>query len=112
MDGSCSAPWLNGPGADNLDQKFSALKMPTLLVWGKQDAITPLSLAEAMHRAASQSVLAVYGGCGHIAVVSCMDRIAPTVLDFLSGTRQQPGQTIEGTRKLSIQYQSAILVRI
>ena len=82
-------------GADNLDQKFSALTMPVLLVWGKQDAITPLSLAEAMHRAAPQSELVIYGGCGHIAVVTCMDRIAPRVLDFLSGTGQQPGQTIE-----------------
>jgi pimeloyl-ACP methyl ester carboxylesterase len=77
-------------GVDNLDQRFSALKMPLLLVWGKQDAITPLSLAEAMHSAAPQSVLAIYDGCGHIAVVTCMDRIAPTVLDFLSGTGQQP----------------------
>jgi hypothetical protein len=60
--------------------------MPTLLVWGKQDAITPLSLAEAMHGAASHSVLAVYGGCGHIAVVSCMDHRAgkrPTSSLFL-----------------------------
>ena len=82
-------------GADNLDERFSALKMPMLIVWGKEDAITPLSVAESMHRAAPQSVLAVYGGCGHIAVVTCMDRIAPTVLDFLSGAGLQPGQTIE-----------------
>jgi pimeloyl-ACP methyl ester carboxylesterase len=82
-------------GADTLDRKFSALKMPMLIVWGQQDAMTPLSLGESMHRDAPQSVLAVYGGCGHIAVVTCIDRIAPTMLDFLSGTSQQPGQTIE-----------------
>ncbi len=82
-------------GADFLDQEFPALKMPMLIVWGKLDAITPLSLAESMHRAAPQSVLAVYGGCGHVAVVTCMDRIAPTVLGFLSGPGLKPGQTIE-----------------
>ena len=82
-------------GADYLDQKFSALKMPMMIIWGQQDAMTPLSLGESMHHAAPQSVLAVYGGCGHIAVVTCIDRIAPRVLDFLSGTGQQPGQTIE-----------------
>jgi pimeloyl-ACP methyl ester carboxylesterase len=82
-------------GADNLDEKFSALKMPLLIVWGKQDAMTPLALGESMHRAAPQSTLVVYDGCGHIAVVTCGNAIAPTVLSFLSGTGPDPGKTIE-----------------
>jgi len=82
-------------GADDLDEKFSALKMPLLIVWGKQDVMTPLSLGESMHRAAPQSTLAIYDGCGHIAVVTCMNEIAPTVLSFLSGTGPEPGKTIE-----------------
>jgi pimeloyl-ACP methyl ester carboxylesterase len=82
-------------GADDLDEKFSALKMPLLIVWGKQDVMTPLSLGESMHRAAPQSVLAIYDGCGHIAVVTCMNQIAPTVLSFLSGKGPEPGKTIE-----------------
>jgi pimeloyl-ACP methyl ester carboxylesterase len=82
-------------GADDLDEKFSALKMPLLIVWGKQDAMTPLSLGESMHRAAPQSTLAIYDGCGHIAVVTCINQIVPTVLSFLSGTGPEPGKTIE-----------------
>ncbi len=82
-------------GADDLDEKFSALKMPLLLVWGKQDAMTPLSLGESMHRAAPQSILAIYDGCGHIAVVTCINQIVPTVLNFLSGAGPEPGKTIE-----------------
>jgi pimeloyl-ACP methyl ester carboxylesterase len=82
-------------GADDLDAKFSALKMPLLIVWGKQDAMTPVSLGESMHRAAPQSVLAIYDGCGHIAVVTCGKQIAPTMLSFLSGTGPEPGKTIE-----------------
>jgi pimeloyl-ACP methyl ester carboxylesterase len=82
-------------GADDLDEKFSALKMPLLIVWGKQDAMTPLSLGGSMHRAAPQSTLAIYDGCGHIAVVTCTNQIVPTVLSFLSGTGPEPGETIE-----------------
>jgi pimeloyl-ACP methyl ester carboxylesterase len=82
-------------GADDLDEKFSTLKMPLLIVWGKQDAMTPLSLGESIHRAAPQSTLAIYDGCGHIAVVTCINQIAPTVLSFLSGTGPDPGKTIE-----------------
>jgi pimeloyl-ACP methyl ester carboxylesterase len=82
-------------GADDLDAKFSKLKMPLLIVWGKDDAMTPLSLGESMHRAAPQSVLVIYDGCGHIAVVTCINEIVPTVLSFLSGTGPEPGKTIE-----------------
>ena len=82
-------------GVDDLDQKFSALKMPLLIVWGKDDMMTPLSVGESMHRAAPQSVLAVYDGCGHIAVVTCMNEIVPTVLSFLSGSGPEPGKTLE-----------------
>lgn len=82
-------------GADDLDEKFSALKMPLLIVWGKQDVMTPLSLGESMHRAAPQSVLAIYDGCGHIAVVTCINEIAPTMLSFLAGSGLEPGKTIE-----------------
>jgi pimeloyl-ACP methyl ester carboxylesterase len=82
-------------GADDLDEKFSGLKMPLLIVWGRQDAMTPLSLGESMHRAAPQSILAVYDGCGHIAVVTCGNAIASTMLNFLSGKGPEPGKTIE-----------------
>jgi pimeloyl-ACP methyl ester carboxylesterase len=72
-------------GTEVLDRRFSDLKMPLLIVWGKEDALTPVAVGEAMHRAAPLSELAVYDGCGHIAVVTCVDRIAPTVVEFLGG---------------------------
>jgi pimeloyl-ACP methyl ester carboxylesterase len=81
-------------GHDYVDGKFSALKMPMLIVWGKQDVLTPLRLGEEMHREAPQSVLAICDGCGHIAAYACVERVAPTVLDFLAGSEPQPGQTI------------------
>jgi len=81
-------------GSDFLDQRFSALKMPMLIVWGRQDKLTPLFLGDWMHSAAPQSVLAVYDGCGHMAVATCGDQIAPAVVGFLSGVGPQPGQVI------------------
>ena len=81
-------------GADVLDSKFSALKMPMLIVWGREDRVTPLALGESMHRAAPQSILAICDGAGHIAPSTCADRVNPAVLAFLSGAGPQPGQTI------------------
>ena len=82
-------------GADVLDRRFASLKMPLLIVWGKQDALTPLTIGEAMRRAAPQSVLEVYDGCGHIAVQTCADRIAPMTVNFLGGAGPQAGKRIE-----------------
>jgi pimeloyl-ACP methyl ester carboxylesterase len=82
-------------GADLLDQSFSSLKMPLLIVWGKQDALIPETVGEAMHVAAPQSVLEVYDGCGHIAVVTCADRIAPAMASFVDGKGPPAGSTIE-----------------
>ena len=81
-------------GRDVLDSKFSSLKMPLLIVWGRQDQVTPLALGESMHRAAPQAILAVCNSAGHVAVMTCADRINPTVRAFLSGTGPQPGQTL------------------
>lgn len=72
-------------GTDVLDWRFPDLKMPLLIVWGKEDTLTPVAVGEAMHRAAPQSELVVYDRCGHIAVVTCAERIAPTVVVFLGG---------------------------
>ncbi len=82
-------------GADLLDQRFPALKMPLLLVWGKQDVLTPLSLGEAMHQEARQAVLEVYDGCGHVAAEMCADRIAPGMENFLAGAGPEAGATVE-----------------
>lgn len=82
-------------GADLLDQRLSALKQPLLLIWGKQDAMTPLSLGEAMHRAVAGSALEVYDGCGHIAAMTCVERIGPRLVDFLAGKGPEAGATVE-----------------
>jgi pimeloyl-ACP methyl ester carboxylesterase len=84
-----------GTGADLLDQRFSSLKMPLLLVWGKQDVLTPLAIGQRMHQAAPQSVLEVYDDCGHLAVETCGDRIGPRISNFLAGYGPLAGATVD-----------------
>jgi pimeloyl-ACP methyl ester carboxylesterase len=71
-------------GADLLDGQLSALDMPVLIVWGKQDRLTPLSVGEEIHREAPDSTLAVIDGCGHLAPEQCAGQVARTTLRFLS----------------------------
>lgn len=82
-------------GDDLLDGRLDALAMPTLIIWGKQDHLIPLSSGLAMHTQIRQSVLEIYDGCGHLAPGQCADRIGPRLVDFLQGKPPQAGVTAE-----------------
>ena len=82
-------------GADLLDGKLGALKMPVLIVWGRNDQLTPVSLAYIFHAQIPQSVLEIYDGCGHLAPRECADRIGPNTLDFLRAEPPMQAQVKE-----------------
>jgi pimeloyl-ACP methyl ester carboxylesterase len=71
-------------GADLVDDRVNDLKMPVLIVWGRQDQITPVALAYELHKEAPQSVLEIYDGCGHLAPRECVPRIGPATIKFLN----------------------------
>lgn len=52
---------------------LSEIRCPTLIVCGRQDALTPLALSEEMHAAIPHSRLVVLEDCGHL---SAMERPA------------------------------------
>ena len=77
-------------GRELMDGKLATVTMPVLMVWGKQDVVTPLSIGEAMHRQMPQSVLAVLDGCGHVAPIECHDRVLTEMQRFLSANPPLP----------------------
>ncbi len=67
---------------DATDNLLPQLKMPVLIAWGDLDRITPLDLAEKMHRLIPQSQLDVFAGCGHLAPLQCTSAMGPKVVSF------------------------------
>lgn len=49
----------------NLGDKLHGIKAPTLLIWGKQDAVTPPFVAEKFHELIDNSRLFFIDFCGH-----------------------------------------------
>lgn len=70
-------------GRELMDGKLAGVAMPVLLVWGKQDVLTPLTVAEKMRREMPQSLLVLLDGCGHIAPIECHDRVLAEIQRFL-----------------------------
>ncbi len=73
-----------------MDGKLASVTMPVLIVWGKQDIMTPPSIAEEMRREMPQSVLAVLDGCGHLAPIECRDCVLAEVERFLAANPPLP----------------------
>ena len=71
-------------GEDVLDNRLAAIKQPTLVLWGREDKLIPLSFGERLHKEIAGSQLLVIGNCGHMPQVECPKDFATAVLQFLS----------------------------
>jgi len=70
-------------GKDLMDGKLDRVTMPVLLIWGKEDVLTPPSIGEQMHEAMPQSQFVVFDGCGHLAPVECSNVVGQSLVNFL-----------------------------
>jgi pimeloyl-ACP methyl ester carboxylesterase len=60
-------------------------RLPTLIVWGREDAIVPVSAGELYHRSIPGSRLQIFDNCGHRPEVERPDEFIRLVQDFLRG---------------------------
>ena len=59
------------------------IKVPTLLVYGEEDKLTPVKIGERMQREIPGSRLTVIARAGHLVNIECPDEFNQIVLDFL-----------------------------
>jgi pimeloyl-ACP methyl ester carboxylesterase len=69
--------------AENLRDVLPEIKVPTLLVYGDQDARAPLTIAEDLHATIPGSVLAVLPGTGHVCNIEAPEAFNRAVSNFL-----------------------------
>ncbi len=75
-------PYMHNPSLPHLLEGVSGL--PTLLVWGREDGVVPLSAGEVYQRAIKDSRLVVLDGCGHRPEVEKTSEFVAQVNDFLA----------------------------
>jgi pimeloyl-ACP methyl ester carboxylesterase len=74
-------PFMHNPSLGHLLEVVDSL--PTLLVWGKADAIVPVSAGSDYQRAIKNSRLVVFDNCGHRPEVEKLDRFVGETRNFL-----------------------------
>lgn len=71
-------------GDDFLDGKTKLIKAPTLVVWGREDGLTPLAIGEAYAQDIAGAEKAYIEKCGHVPQLECAAAFNAALLKFLS----------------------------
>lgn len=66
------------------DQKVASIHAPTLIVWGRDDLLTPLSIGERLQKAIAGSRVVVFDQCGHIPQIEKPAEFNSALLRFLA----------------------------
>jgi pimeloyl-ACP methyl ester carboxylesterase len=75
-------PYMFNPSLPQLLEGVSGL--PTLLVWGKQDRVVPMSAGEAYHKSIAGSELLVLDRCGHRPEIEKQAEFSERIQRFLA----------------------------
>ena len=70
-------------GEDFLDDIVKTIKRPTLIVWGREDGLLPLSDGERFNKDIAGSKLVVFDECGHVPNIEKAMEFNAAVLKFL-----------------------------
>ena len=68
---------------DFLDARLGEIKKPTLIIWGKQDGLLPLSDGEKFNKGIAKSEFVVFDNCGHVPQFEKAMDFNKKVLEFL-----------------------------
>lgn len=74
----------SAPRAEVTAATFAPLKMPVLVMWGREDKLIPVEQAQGFKAAIPQARVVIYDGVGHIPMEEVPDRSAADVAAFLS----------------------------
>lgn len=69
----------------NVGDRLDQIKVPTLLIWGAQDTITPPFVGEKFHELISDSTLVMIDRCGHAPMMEHQDEFNQHLDTFLQG---------------------------
>lgn len=70
--------------------RLGEIKAPTLVLWGREDELQPLGLADFYARAIPNARVIKYDNCGHLPMEEAPDRSAADVRAFVEGPAKNP----------------------
>lgn len=72
-----------------IEQDLSRINVPTLIIWGAQDALIPLEAGRKMSSLIKNSKLVVFESCGHLPEEEMPARVVDQVIPYINGRNQR-----------------------
>ena len=72
-------------GAQRMDDRLSNIKVATLVAWGKQDKLVPISAGERYTAGISGAKMVSFDKCGHVPAIEKTEDFVTAVTAFLGG---------------------------
>jgi pimeloyl-ACP methyl ester carboxylesterase len=76
--------------SERLDSRLAEIRVPTLVVWGKQDSLLPISSGERYAAGIAGAKLVSFEHCGHVPPVEKTSEFVPLVEAFIDGASLTP----------------------
>lgn len=77
-------------GKDSIDARLGEIKLPTLILWGKQDRILDVSMGEVYEAGIPNAEFVVMEGVGHLPMVERPSESSQIYLEFLHALNDTP----------------------
>lgn len=76
---------VRGMRFDEMSDRYKSVAVPTLLLWGREDIVTPVSVGERLVRELPNASLKVYPRCGHFPMIEALGESTRDLETFLAG---------------------------
>lgn len=76
---------VRGMRFDEMSGQYEKVTVPTLLLWGREDIVTPVSVGERLVRQLPHATLKVYPRCGHFPMIEAVSESTRDLEVFLAG---------------------------
>ncbi|MDP2271174.1 MAG: alpha/beta hydrolase [Archangium sp.] len=76
---------VRGMRFEELEPRYKTITVPTLLLWGREDLVTPVSVGEKLVRQLPNAQLKVYPRCGHFPMIEAISASNRDLAAFLGG---------------------------
>lgn len=70
---------------NHLGEEIHRISVPTLIIWGRQDIVTPVEAAEEFKAKIPDSELVWFDRCGHAPMIECAEDFANAIEVFIRG---------------------------
>ena len=74
---------VRGMRFDEMELKYKTITAPTLLLWGREDLVTPVAIGERLVRQLPNARLNVYSRCGHFPMLEAISESTRDLGAFL-----------------------------